>query len=234
MLSREMLHFLIICHSHTICIYIHMYHVSFSQVQERWNVAEENVLVTRSVWVIQFKVVAFRKTPDESSVQKEVDQSRVLSPPSVRPSICSTVKTARQLSLLFRHASVSSTYPCQSVSPLVILSNCWSQDRAMLRISCEFSKVYFLKVYFPKVYFPKVYFPKVYFPKVYFPKVYFLKVCSPKVYSKFIFPKCIFAICTRLACLLSFASLLYFHLQIQNVHIIAWYHQRWKQIILTL
>ena len=99
MLSREMLHFLIICHSHTICIYIHMYHVSFSQVQERWNVAEENVLVTRSVWVIQFKVVAFRKTPDESSVQKEVDQSRVLSPPSVRPSICSTVKTARQLSL---------------------------------------------------------------------------------------------------------------------------------------
>ena len=33
--------------------------------------------------------------------------------------------------------------------------------------------------------------------------MYFLKVCSPKVY----FSKCIFAKCTRLACLLSFASL---------------------------
>ena len=104
----------IICHSHTICMQTII--TSAKYKVRRWeNVAEENVLVTRSVWVIQFKVVAFRKTPDESSVQKEVDQSRVLSPPSVRPSICSTVKTARQLSLLFRHASVSSTYPCQSV-----------------------------------------------------------------------------------------------------------------------
>ena len=74
-----------------------------------------------------------------------------------------------------------------SVRKLVTLLNCWSQDRAMLHISCHcwsqkgkttsyFLKVYFPKVYFPKVYFPKVYFPKVYFPTVYFPTVYFLRV----------------------------------------------------------
>ena len=50
---------------------------------------------------------------------------------------------------IFRCASISSTYPCQSVRR-------------------HFPKVYFLKLYFLKVYFPKVYFPKVFFSKVNF------------------------------------------------------------------
>ena len=55
------------------------------------------------------------------------------------------------------------------VTPLVILLNCWSQDRAMLRISCHCwsrkgkTTIYFLRVYCWKVYFPKVYFPNFVF-----------------------------------------------------------------------
>ena len=91
----------------------------------------------------------------------------------------------------FRHASVSSTYPCPSVcksvtlsdfQSLVALSEKWkvkserwkvkgekqktkSEKQKVKRISTPLHvkrKAYFSKVYFLKVYFPKVYFPKVY------------------------------------------------------------------------
>ena len=46
-------------------------------------------------------------------------------------------------------------------------------------------------------------------PKYIFQKCIFPKCIIPKcIFSKCIYPKCIFAKCTRLACLLSFASLL--------------------------
>merc|ERR1711971_223224 len=94
---------------------------------------------------------------------------------------------------IFRHARVSSTYPCMSVRPSVRPSvrdtfgfplplNVSVQQSSLMSISYFIEIVYFLKVYFPKVYFLKVYFPKVYFLKVYFPKVYFSKVYFSKVY----------------------------------------------------
>ena len=111
---------------------------------------------------------------------------------------------------IFRHARVSSTYPCMSVRWLVgnnfgfpICQRLWSpyvkswRERTPI-IFVYFPKVYFLKVYFLKVYFLKVYFPRVYFLKVYFPKVYFLEVYFTKLYflkvyfSKVYFFKCFF------------------------------------------
>ena len=82
--------------------------------------------------------------------------------------------------IIFRHARVSSTYPCQmSVRPSVgntfgfpICQRLWSP---YVKIWRERTPIIF--VHFPKVYFLKVYFPKMYFPKMYFPKVYFTKVC---------------------------------------------------------
>ena len=68
-----------------------------------------------------------------------------------------------------------------------------------IRVTCtrvqqpNFNNDQSLSQFFLKMYFPKVYSPRVYFFNVYFP------MC--------IYPKCMFAKCTRLACLLSFASL---------------------------
>ena len=83
---------------------------------------------------------------------------------------------------IFRHARVSSTYPCMSVRPSVgwwyfrifpICQRLWSPYVKSWRDRTPIIFVYFPKVYFSKVYFPKVYFRKVYFLKVYFRKVYF-------------------------------------------------------------
>ena len=60
----------------------------------------------------------------------------------------------------------------------------------------------------PKYIFPKCIFPKSFFSKGISSKFIFLKCIFFKcIFPKCIYSKCIFAKCTRLACLLSFASL---------------------------
>ena len=80
---------------------------------------------------------------------------------------------------VFRHARVSSTYPCcLFVGDTFGFPACQRLWSPYVKSWRERTPIIF--VYFPKVYFLKVYFPKVYFSKVYFR---FLSIlCNPLCY----------------------------------------------------
>ena len=78
--------------------------------------------------------------------------------------------------------SLAPTHVSPSIGPLVILLNCWSQDRAMLRISGHCRKCIFWKWIFKKCIFWKCIFPKCISRSIF----------SQSVFSQSVFPQSVF------------------------------------------
>ena len=140
-----------------------------------------------------------------------------ISSPFSQPGLIWTICCALSLGiisfqLIFRHARVSSTYPCMSVRPLVTLSDLSNRSASLVALReklkredpnyfCVFYESVFSESVFSECVFSesvpfKGVFSERVFPKVYFPKVYFQKCIFQKcIFRNGIFRKCIFRKC---------------------------------------
>ena len=107
---------------------------------------------------------------------------------------------------IFRHARVSSTYPCQSVGPLVRPSHFRISNLSASLVAlreklkredpnyfCVFSEsVFFESVFFESVFFVSVFFKSVFSESVFSKSVFFESVFSESVFSESVFSESCF------------------------------------------